>query len=63
MALHLENCGPNVRSFADTFDDFPDAPSELIGAVNYISIPGGTSISGCNLYKYESSWPGEGVTS
>lgn len=40
-----------VTGGADTFDDFPDAPAALIGDVNYISIPSGGSITGCNLYK------------
>lgn len=35
----------------DTFADFPEAPAALIGDVNYISIPSGGSITGCNLYK------------
>ncbi|KAG6354091.1 hypothetical protein INS49_005062 [Diaporthe citri] len=39
---------PNV---CYTFDDFPEAPAALIGDVNYISIPRGGSITGCNLYK------------
>lgn len=39
------------QSTADTFDDFPEAPAALIGNVNYISIPSGGSITGCNLYK------------
>ncbi|KAJ4390965.1 hypothetical protein N0V93_004564 [Gnomoniopsis smithogilvyi] len=34
-----------------TFANFTDAPAGLEGSVNYISIPDGTAISGCNLYK------------
>lgn len=48
--------GTSAKSLvSDTFDDFPDAPSGLIYNVNYISIPAGASISGCNLYKYAPS--------
>ncbi|KAG8166938.1 hypothetical protein KVR01_002627 [Diaporthe batatas] len=34
-----------------TFADFPLAPAALIGDVNYVEIPSGGSITGCNLYK------------
>lgn len=33
-----------------TFDNFPDAPSDLINNVNFINIPNG-DITGCSLYK------------
>ncbi|CAN8102770.1 unnamed protein product [Discula destructiva] len=34
-----------------TFATFSDTPAGLEAAVNYISIPSETTITGCNLYK------------